>query len=348
MLALLQFGTGVIFAVLLPIVARADASVRRTRSDFVATVVTVATTAREVRLLNADAALRHRVGEAQTPLEAAERRLARLRSVGTSVVVASTLLTVVVLWRCVPTLSATGLVAAVWIALATMEQIDTVPAALDSLVAVIGAGERLDELAGPSRARPVTTATGEISVQWSATTPWKSLGAGQRVAVVGPSGAGKTRLLERLAGLEDGDTGLRINGHDIATIDEQLLRRVVRYVPANPGLVRGVVRDTLGLGAPVTPALLAMAHRLGLNLALDDRIDDLSRGERQRFALVRALATSPRLLLLDEPTSGLGHEDTERVLSLLSELPVVTIVASHDPDVVAWCHEVVAVDDLAV
>ena len=91
-----------------------------------------------------------------------------------------------------------------------------------------------------------------------------------------------------------------------------------------------------------------MARQLGLNFELDDRIEDLSRGERQRFAVVRALATSPRVLLLDEPTSGLGREDTRKVLELLAQQPVVTVIASHDHDVVAWCHDVVDVTELAV
>lgn len=348
LLVLLQLLTALACAVALPRLASADAEVRRARGEFVASLVTVTSTAREVRLLGGDESLRRRLALAHGPLDLAERRVATVRSWCASVIVASTLLTLATLWWSLPPLSATGLVAAVWIALATIEQSEAVPGALDALVAVIGAGERLDSLEVAQPLRTATDTDGALRVQWSATMSPQPLRNGQRVAVVGPSGAGKTRLLERLAGLDEGPTGLFIGDHDSAAIDEQRLRSVVRYVPADPGLVRGIVRDTLAMGAPVTPELVAMARRLGLALSLDDRIEDLSRGERQRFAVVRALATSPRVLLLDEPTSGLGREDTERMLTLLAEQPVLTIVASHDPAVVAWCDEVVTVGDLAV
>ena len=347
-LVTVQLLTGLVCAALLPVLAQADAAARRARGSFVASLVAVASTAREVRLLGADDALRHRIASPQRALDVAEKRLTRLRSLCLTSIIVATLLTLAALWWSLPRLSATGLVAAVWIALATIEQADTVPAALDALVAVIGAGERLDSLVVNQPSRTRTSTTGPITVRWSLADSPVIMEEGSRVAITGPSGAGKTRLLERLASLDTGPSGLAIDGADSASIDEAQLRRVVRYVPADPGLVRGMVRDTLGLGEPVTPELIAMAERLGLSLALDDRIEDLSRGERQRFALVRALATSPRVLLLDEPTSGLGQAHTQRVLSLLADLSVITIIASHDPAVIAWCQDRVAVDALAV
>ena len=345
---LLQALVFAICAALFPRLAAADAHMRDARGTLVATLVSISSTAREVRLLGAERVVRERITRAQHPLAAAEARFNRLRSRCAATIIAGTLLTLGVLWWTLPPLSATGLVAAAWIALATIEQADAVPAALDSLVAVIGAGERLDALDIEQAPRTTRATTGLVSIAWSPAHTHTPVELGRRVAVIGPSGSGKTRLLERLAGLDDGPTGLFLDGHDSAGLEEQSLRRVVRYVPADPGLVRGLVRDTLGLGAPVTPELLAMARQLGLNFELDDRIEDLSRGERQRFAVVRALATSPRVLLLDEPTSGLGREDTRKVLELLAQQPVVTVIASHDHDVVAWCHDVVDVTELAV
>jgi len=335
-------------AALFPRLAAADAQMRDARGTLVATLVSISSTAREVRLLGAERIMRVRITRAQHPLAAAEEHFDRFRSRCAATIIAGTLLTLGVLWWTLPPLSATGLVAAAWIALATIEQADAVPAALDALVAVIGAGERLDALDIEQAPRTTRATAGLVNIAWSPAHTPVPMELGRRVAVIGPSGSGKTRLLERLAGLDAGPTGLFLDGHDSAELEEQSLRRVVRYVPADPGLVRGLVRDTLGLGTTVTPELLAMARRLGLNFELDDRIEDLSRGERQRFAVVRALATSPRVLLLDEPTSGLGREDTRKVLELLAEKPVVTVIASHDPDVVAWCHDVVDVAELAV
>jgi putative ABC transport system ATP-binding protein len=78
---------------------------------------------------------------------------------------------------------------------------------------------------------------------------------------------------------------------------------------------------------------------LGVTSDETTRFDELSRGERQRVAIVRALVTSPRIVLADEPTSGLGAEETDKVLALLASVDATLVVATHDERVVQWCDQ---------
>jgi len=68
--------------------------------------------------------------------------------------------------------------------------------------------------------------------------------------------------------------------------------------------------------------------------------EDLSRGEKQRVAVVRSMFTAPNIIILDEPTSGLGVAETQQVLELLSSTTATVIVATHDPQVMQWCDDV--------
>jgi putative ABC transport system ATP-binding protein len=87
-----------------------------------------------------------------------------------------------------------------------------------------------------------------------------------------------------------------------------------------------------------------------LGIAVNDttRWDELSRGERQRVAIARALVTDPDIYVLDEPTSGLGADETLAVLDLLASTGASVVVATHDDQVMAWCHHVLQLVDGAV
>lgn len=141
---------------------------------------------------------------------------------------------------------------------------------------------------------------------------------GDVLAVTGPSGVGKTTLLRCLALLEARAEGtVRFRGDAVAPQDTPFFRRSVVYVPQRPAVLPGTVRRGLtrafSFQSTTSPPDLHRAAELCREVLLrDDILDaehsDLSGGESQRLALVRALLVSPKVLLLDEPGAGLDPD----------------------------------------
>ena len=143
-------------------------------------------------------------------------------------------------------------------------------------------------------------------------------------AILGPSGAGKTSLLESVAGLRRGATGrLAVDGESMLDTARGLTlppeRRRVGYVPQDSGLFPHLsVLGNVRFGARADrKAVEAAIDTLEIRPLLDRPPTTLSGGERQRVALARALATRPRLLLLDEPLAALDVRLRDRVLPWL-------------------------------
>jgi molybdate transport system ATP-binding protein len=180
-------------------------------------------------------------------------------------------------------------------------------------------------------------------------------------AVFGPSGAGKTSLLEAVAGLRRPEAGrIVVSGRvldDARTGTHAPSRnRAVGYVTQDDSLfphlsALGNLRygaRRLGAGGAGL-AESRVVEVLGLSSLLDRRPSTLSGGERRRVSLGRALLSGPELLLLDEPLSGLERALKERVLEHLLKVreafPIPILFVTHEPDeVVALADEVVLLD----
>lgn len=154
---------------------------------------------------------------------------------------------------------------------------------------------------------------------------------GDCVAVMGPSGAGKTRLLRAIADLDPNQGEVVADGVDRARVSGPAWRRVVGYVPAESGWWA----DTVSAHFPDAAGARTLLTELRLPAdMLDWSVARLSTGERQRLALVRALVRAPRALLLDEPTGALDEAARTVVEALLRrQLQAGTpiLMVTHDP-----------------
>jgi phosphate-transporting ATPase len=142
------------------------------------------------------------------------------------------------------------------------------------------------------------------------------LAGGECIALRGPSGAGKTLLLRALADLDPSDGEVLLNGTPRSRIPAPQWRRRVGYVPAEPGWwserLDEHFQDWASQAGP--------ARRLKIASSVAGRrVSQLSTGERQRLALLRALEHRPEVLLLDEPTGPLDDESTAAVEAMLRE-----------------------------
>jgi lipoprotein-releasing system ATP-binding protein len=175
--------------------------------------------------------------------------------------------------------------------------------------------------------------------------------AGQAVALVGPSGSGKSSLLHIAGLLEKPQAGqVIVGGRDCVALPDGERTRVRRtgigfvyqfhhLLPefsalenvVVPQMIAGVRRKEAGVQA------LAALTALGLGERAEHRPGQLSGGEQQRVAIARALANKPALLLADEPTGNLDPETSERVfgelLSLIHSTGLAALIATHNMDI---------------
>ena len=169
---------------------------------------------------------------------------------------------------------------------------------------------------------------------------------GQKLAVVGASGAGKTTLTKLLLRFYDPDRGrITLDGVDLRAMALHDLRRHLAVVLQETLVFDGTVRDNILWGRPdardrdvVAAAVAADAHEFitalpdGYDTRIGQRGRMLSGGQRQRLAIARAMIRNAPVLLLDEPTTGLDAGSTERVLAPLRRLMTgrTSLVISHN------------------
>jgi len=160
------------------------------------------------------------------------------------------------------------------------------------------------------------------------------LEAGECVAITGASGAGKSLFLRLIADLDPGNGQVLLNGRERQSWTPSAWRRQVLYSAAEPGWWAARVREHFP--GPALARAREMAPLLDLRLSLlDAPVLQLSTGERQRMALIRALAVEPPVLLLDEPTGALDQDSTALVEEMLAERlagGTAILMVTHNPD----------------
>lgn len=173
---------------------------------------------------------------------------------------------------------------------------------------------------------------------------------GHRIAIVGPSGSGKSVTLRALAGLVPGAGTVRYGDHDVTDIAPE--ERRIGYVPQGLGLIPGrtVWRQAM-FAVDAIPARAAWWLRtLHLEQLLDRLPSQLSGGQRQRVSLARALSRDPQVVFLDEPFSALDapvrHELVQEMRRLQHQAGLSTVLVTHDPDEAAMlADEILVIGD---
>src|SRR3954465_10188820 len=157
------------------------------------------------------------------------------------------------------------------------------------------------------------------------------LAMGECIAIRGPSGAGKTLLLRAIADLDPNQGLVTLDGCDRSTIAAPTWRRLVGYVPAEPGWWA----ETVGEHFVDRAAAAVFLNNLGFPDKTETwPVSRLSTGERLRLALVRALIIRPKVLLLDEPTASLDAASVTAVESLIAaerRAGLAVLWVTHDP-----------------
>jgi ATP-binding cassette subfamily B protein len=180
----------------------------------------------------------------------------------------------------------------------------------------------------------------DVSFRYSADSPWAlqnivlDVNAGETIALVGPSGAGKTTLCNLVARFYDPTTGtVRLDGTDLKEIDVESYRGLLGVVEQDVFLFDGTVAENIAYGLrDATLAAIEEAARIanadefirklpkGYETIVGERGVKLSGGQRQRIAIARALVADPRILILDEATSNLDTESERLIQQSLQSL----------------------------
>jgi ABC-type multidrug transport system ATPase subunit len=155
------------------------------------------------------------------------------------------------------------------------------------------------------------------------------IAAGECVALMGASGAGKSLLLRAIVDLDPSIGNVRLGDRVRSGMPASEWRKLVALVPAESGWWA----DSIGDHYPSRSDAIPLIEALGLADALDWEVSRLSTGERQRLAVARALCRKPEALLLDEPTASLDEQATQRVEDLIRECcktGMALLLVTHD------------------
>ena len=191
--------------------------------------------------------------------------------------------------------------------------------------------------------------------------PALSIQPGERIAVLGAVGSGKSTLIKMLSGLYKPKTGsILLDGIDMDQLAPEFVREHIGYLPQDVRLFNGTLRDnlTLGLPAPNDSLVLRAArltgldqviqnHPKGLELEINEGGRGLSGGQRQLVGLTRLLLAQPRIMLLDEPSASMDIQLEARVMKHLFEdiaPDSVLMVVTHKMGLLPHVNRIIVVD----
>ena len=243
---------------------------------------------------------------------------------------------------------------------AAMVQIGLLAGAYTAMQAILAATSRVDELfaerpAVPDGPEPIDAfrdriALRDVSFRYGDGEPvlWRvtlDVRKGEVVAVVGPSGVGKSTLVDLVLRLYDPTAGvITIDGRDLRSLRQHAYRRLFGVVAQEPLLFNTTIRDNIAYGRDdvaeaeiIRAARVANAHDFiaefpdGYDTVVGDRGIRLSGGQRQRVAIARAVVGNPPILILDEATSSLDSESERLVRQAIEQVVqgATSIVIAH-------------------
>lgn len=185
--------------------------------------------------------------------------------------------------------------------------------------------------------------------------------AGEKIGLVGHSGAGKTTITHLLLRFADVTAGaIKVGGHDIRTVTQKSLRRNIAYVPQEPMLFHRSLRENIAYGRPNASdnqirKAAKQANALefikelpnGLDTLVGERGVKLSGGQRQRVAIARAILKDAPILVLDEATSALDSHSERLIQEALQKLMTgrTSIVIAHRLSTIAKMDRIVVLKD---
>ena len=189
-----------------------------------------------------------------------------------------------------------------------------------------------------------------------------SVGPGESVALVGPTGAGKSTIADVILGVAYPDSGSVLVSGLPPTEAVSKWPGAMAYVPQDVAVLNGTIRDNVALGLPMESidddlvwealerahlAQMLRGEREGLDTVVGEHGVRLSGGQRQRLGLARALFTRPRLLVLDEATSALDAETEKAVSDALQELEgdVTLVIVAHRLATIRHCNQVTYIEE---
>lgn len=189
-----------------------------------------------------------------------------------------------------------------------------------------------------------------------------SIRAGESVAIMGRSGAGKTTLMNIIGCLDTFDAGsYQLDGVNVAALSDEKLAHLrnekIGFVMQDFALLphKSVLFNVMlpmyfdqTPGREMVSKAKTVLEKLGMSAQEKKRVNQLSGGQKQRVALARALVKSPALLLADEPTGALDSQTGKEIMQLLLERNregVTLIIVTHDEQVAAYCQRTIVISD---